>query len=315
MKQEEEETVDAGDENFDWKTVLLQILDEIDPDALINFINSFSTPPQQSIIDLLLNSTYIERAPTAAGNLPLKMTAVAAYAPKYNPEKPLGEDAFFISQRFQTIGVADGVGGWGKHGIDSGEYARQLMANSVLALGNETLDDGGVNPIRVLQRAFDATTADGSSTACIITLSGDKLVAANVGDSGFVVVRDGGVRYVSKRQQRGFNHPFQLGKTADDPSKADLMGVGVMSGDVVVAATDGLLDNMHVGQLVEIVGDQRVRDDDGLLRQAIYMAITALINSFDRNMDSPFSMEARKAGILYRGGKPDDITLVIVRID
>jgi protein phosphatase PTC7 len=37
-----------------------------------------------------------------------------------------GEDALFVSKN--VIVIADGVGGWIKHGIDSGEYARKLIA-------------------------------------------------------------------------------------------------------------------------------------------------------------------------------------------
>ncbi|XP_020548973.1 probable protein phosphatase 2C 55 [Sesamum indicum] len=146
----------------------------------------------------------------------LKMSAASIYIPKDNPKKPRGEDAHFISTEEQTIGVADGVGGWAKFGIDGGEYARQLMMNSVLALKKEPRFN--VNPKRVLEEAFNNTTAQGSSTACIITLSGDKLRAVNAGDSGFLVIRNGEVVFRSPTQQHSFNCPYQLGNTKDKPS-------------------------------------------------------------------------------------------------
>ena len=37
-----------------------------------------------------------------------------------------GEDALFVSK--QILLIADGVGGWAKMGIDSGVYARNLVA-------------------------------------------------------------------------------------------------------------------------------------------------------------------------------------------
>ncbi|KAH0981056.1 hypothetical protein GBA52_008233 [Prunus armeniaca] len=40
---------------------------------------------------------------------------------KENQEKPPGEDADFICHDAQTIGVADGVGGWARKGVDTGE--------------------------------------------------------------------------------------------------------------------------------------------------------------------------------------------------
>ncbi|KAL0453168.1 UNVERIFIED_CONTAM: putative protein phosphatase 2C 55 [Sesamum latifolium] len=192
----------------------------------------------------------------------LKMSIASAYIPKDNPKKPWGEDAHFISDEDQTIGVADGVGGWAK---------KQPRFN--------------VNPKRVLEEAFNNTTAQGSSTACIITLSGDKLRAVNVGDSGFL----------------------------DNPSAAVEMELRVEAGDVVVAGTDGLMDNMHASEIVESVrrGSEKGRM---MAEQVCYMANVALYNSFDGYADTPYSMASRKAGKWHRGGKVDDITVIIARI-
>ncbi|KAF3650564.1 putative uric acid degradation bifunctional protein TTL-like isoform X1 [Capsicum annuum] len=75
------------------------------------------------------------------------MVAGSFYIPKVNDEKPLGEDASFICVKEQTIGVADGVGGWAKKGIDSGVYSRELMKtpnlqfNCPYQLGNASSSD------------------------------------------------------------------------------------------------------------------------------------------------------------------------------
>ncbi|KAL0404857.1 UNVERIFIED_CONTAM: putative protein phosphatase 2C 80 [Sesamum radiatum] len=195
------------------------------------------------------------------------MSLASVYIPKDNPKKPWGEDAHFISEEDQTIGVADGVGGWAK----------------------------------------------GSSTACIITLSGDKLRAVNVGDSGFLVIRNGGVVYQSSTQQRSFNCPYQLGRTKDNPSAAVEMELRVEAGDVIVAGTDGLMDNMHASEIVESVrrGNEKGRT---MTEQACYMANVALYNSFDKYADTPYSIASRKAGNFHMGGKVDDITVTVARI-
>ncbi|KAK4412897.1 putative protein phosphatase 2C 55 [Sesamum alatum] len=248
-----------------------------------------------------------------SGTVFLKMSAASIYIPKDNPEKPRGEDAHFICTEEQTIGVADGVGGWAKAGIDGGEYARQLMINSVLALQKEPRFR--VNPKRVLEEAFKNTTAQGSSTACIITLSGDKLRAVNVGDSGFMVIRNGeDVVYRSPTQQHYFNCPYQLGNKKDNPSAAVEMEVRVEAGDVIVAGTDGLMDNMHASEIVESLR-RGVSEKESMRKQACYMANVALYNSFDRYADTPFSIASRKAGRCRRGGKVDDITVIIARIE
>ena len=50
----------------------------------------------------------------------------------------------------------------------------------------------------------------GSCTVCILVLKGNQLHAANLGDSGFLVVRNEKVVYKSKQQQISFNCPYQL---------------------------------------------------------------------------------------------------------
>ncbi|KAK4404807.1 putative protein phosphatase 2C 55 [Sesamum angolense] len=244
----------------------------------------------------------------------LKMSAASIYIPKDNPEKPRGEDAHFISMEDQTIGVADGVGGWAKIGIDSGEYARQLMMNSVLALKKESRFN--VNPKRVLEEAFN-----NNRTGIIHRLHHHtfrrQLRAVNVGDSGFLVIRNGEVVYQSPTQQRGFNCPYQLGSTKGNPSAAVEMEFRVEAGDVIVAGTDGLMDNMHASEIVESVRRRRrgmSEKENMMAEQACYMANVALYNSFDRYAETPYSIASRKAGRCHRGGKVDDITVIIARI-
>ena len=70
----------------------------------------------------------------------------------------------------------------------------------------------------------------GSSTACILALEGDTLHAANLGDSGFMVVRRNKMLFKSRSQQHQFNFPFQLGRGGrvpfDSPSDAEVGGLG-----------------------------------------------------------------------------------------
>ena len=102
------------------------------------------------------------------------MNLESYYIPKQNISNPKGEDAHFIHKAdYQTIGVADGVGGWTQRGVDEGKYARELMKNCVLALDSE--NKGVVNPMMVLNEAYFKTKAPGSSTACIITLTRDNV--------------------------------------------------------------------------------------------------------------------------------------------
>ncbi|MCD7451988.1 hypothetical protein HAX54_014598 [Datura stramonium] len=114
--------------------------------------------------------------------------------------------------------------------------------------------------MEVLKEAYFNTKYQGSSTACILTLTCDIVHAVNVGDSGFVVIREGGIVYKSEIQQKRFNCPFQLGNDdkSDDPSVAQEIMVPVKTGDVIVMASDGLWDNVHDYELEKLVRDRLV---------------------------------------------------------
>lgn len=101
----------------------------------------------------------------------LKLNSGSCYLPHPDKEETGGEDAHFICLDEQAIGVADGVGGWADMGVDAGVYARELMSNSVSAIHEEPR--GSVDPARVLEKAYTSTKAKGSSTACIIALTGE----------------------------------------------------------------------------------------------------------------------------------------------
>ncbi|XP_049348179.1 probable protein phosphatase 2C 55 [Solanum verrucosum] len=217
------------------------------------------------------------------------MVIGSLYLPKDNQNKPLGEDAHFMHELYQTIGVADGVGGWALQGIDAGIYARELMKNSSIATYDEAMK-GHVNPKRVLEEAYKNTNSKGSSTACIITLNSVKntIVAANVGDSGFLLINKGKIIYKSSIQQRGFGCPYQLENcNSDNPSVAQKMELNVEIDDILMVGTDGMLDNIFESEIEEIVEraiDQKLKAEE----LASQIENIALYNSFDRFADTPY---------------------------
>ncbi|KAK4726864.1 hypothetical protein R3W88_031781 [Solanum pinnatisectum] len=242
----------------------------------------------------------------------LKMVVGSLYLPKDNPNKPLGEDAHFMHELYQTIGVADGVGGWALQGIDVGIYARELMKKSFITTYDEAMK-GHVNPKRVLEEAYKNTNSKGSSTACIITLNSVKntIVAANIGDSGFLLIRKGKIIYKSPIQQRGFGCPYQLGNcNSDNPSVAQEMELNVEKDDILMVGTDGMLDNIFESEIEEIVEraiDQKLKAE----KLASQIGNIALNNSFDRFADTPY---ARASEGRHKGGKIDDITVIVAYI-
>ncbi|KAA8531834.1 hypothetical protein F0562_006449 [Nyssa sinensis] len=260
--------------------------------------------------DEKLRNSAVSADQNILGDRTLKLLSGSCYLPHPDKEETGGEDAHFICVDEQAVGVADGVGGWADVGVNAGEYARELMFNSVTAIQDEP--KGSIDPARVLEKAYSITKAKGSSTACIITLSDQGLHAINLGDSGFVVVRDGCTIFQSPVQQHGFNLTYQLecGNRADLPSSGQIFTIPVAYGDVIVAGTDGLFDNLYNNEVTAVVA-HAVRS--GLSPQVTAQKIAALARqrAQDRNRQTPFSTAAQDAGFRYYGGKLDDITVVV----
>ncbi|KAG6526711.1 hypothetical protein ZIOFF_016712 [Zingiber officinale] len=261
-------------------------------------------------------------------NKSLKLLSGSCYLPHPAKEDTGGEDAHFICANEQAIGVADGVGGWADVGVDAGQYARELMSNSVNAIRDEP--KGSIDPLRVLEKAYSITKARGSSTACIIALTDQGIHALNLGDSGFIVVRDGSTLFRSPIQQHDFNFTYQLesGNGSDLPSSAQvsfgavlslspviatiyqIFNFPVASGDIVIAGTDGLFDNLYNNEITAVV-IQATRAGFGPQVTAQKIAELARQRAQDRNRQTPFSAAAQDAGYRYYGGKLDDITVVV----
>ncbi|PIN12473.1 Serine/threonine protein phosphatase [Handroanthus impetiginosus] len=264
------------------------------------------------------NSTKEEQHSSSADsselNIPigrtLKLNSASCYLPHPDKEETGGEDAHFICTDEQAIGVADGVGGWADLGVDAGQYARELMSNSVNAIQEEPR--GSIDPARVLEKAYTSTKAKGSSTACIIALTDQGLHAINLGDSGFMVVRDGCTVFRSPAQQHDFNFTYQLesGNAGDLPSSGQVFAVPVAPGDVIIAGTDGLFDNLYNSDITAVVV-HAMRAGLGPQVTAQKIAALARQRAQDKNRQTPFSTAAQEAGFRYYGGKLDDITVVV----
>lgn len=86
----------------------------------------------------------------------------------------------------------------------------------------------------------------------------------------------------------------------------------VATGDVIVAGTDGLFDNLFDQEVVEAVL-QGNKEGLGPQELASRIALLALERAHG-NSDTPFSVGAREAGYAYSGGKIDDITVIVANV-
>ncbi|CAI5709700.1 hypothetical protein KXD40_005436 [Peronospora effusa] len=252
----------------------------------------------------------------------LRLESSACGLPHPQKRATGGEDAWFISG--DTVGVADGVGGWARKGIDSGEYARTLMnsAERVVAMADKTL-----TPLQVLTVAHRNAKCLGSSTACIVQLDDLSLRAINLGDSGFILCRlhsddkvGGALRWQivheTSSQCHYFNCPYQLGFGAngDEPEMGEVYDVETQEGDVIVLGTDGLFDNLFPKQIAclldTILPSMPEHDLHSMKKVASCIAHTAHEAAKCTKTKTPFAIAVHQAGYEYRGGKMDDITVV-----
>eukprot|EP00667_Euglena_gracilis_P008390 EG_transcript_8502 len=228
-----------------------------------------------------------------------------------------GEDSFCLTA--QVLGVADGVGGWRLRGVDPGIFADRLMEE----VKDQAVSAGPGDPVQMMDTAYKSTlklVQYGSATCCVASLQPNGVLrVANLGDSGLLVIRDGQCVHRTETQQFQFNFPLQLsthvspGMTPTKPTDSGVTEVQVQAGDIVVLATDGLLDNVYETDIVQMITAQL---QAGLTLPQIATALfqTALDRTRDRTYLSPFAAQARQVGFSYLGGKPDDITLLLAQV-
>ncbi|CAG5082280.1 Oidioi.mRNA.OKI2018_I69.PAR.g10083.t1.cds [Oikopleura dioica] len=158
----------------------------------------------------------------------------------------------------------------------------------------------------------------GSSTVCILSFEQETgiLTTANLGDSGYLIVRNGEIIDRSEKQTHKFNIPKQLAYAppslrfiADMPSDAHEKKFVTHPGDLIVTATDGLFDNVPdevlLQELSYLPHADQIHTQD-LERTAKCLASRAHKNALNKSYVSPFALAAKSAGFHYTGGKMDD---------
>ncbi|XP_076344823.1 protein phosphatase PTC7 homolog isoform X2 [Tachypleus tridentatus] len=165
----------------------------------------------------------------------------------------------------------------------------------------------------------------GSSTACVIILNrtDHTVYTANIGDSGFLVVRQGRIIHRSEEQTHYFNTPFQLSLPppsvtgqvlSDSPESADTSSFRVEEGDLILVATDGLFDNLPENMILRELSKLRDQEIENVQQVVNSLALQARQLAFDATYLSPFALRARENGIDAVGGKPDDITILLASV-
>lgn len=279
-----------------------------------------------------------------SGAMVLKLESSVCYLPHPDKVSYGGEDAHFISNTGGgALGVADGVGGWQESGVNPAEYSRTFMriACSYLEGSDGEQPDADwhlVDPKGAMDVAHQRTKVAGSATACVMQLDqrNQTFVAANLGDSGFVLIRQKRIIARSKPLQHYFDCPLQFGafpeyvEATDTAEQADVYQIAVQPGDMIVAGSDGLWDNVFDHEVISTVTSTTVVQE-----AANALAALARQHASDTEFSSPYIQEALLQGFdlpwwdkifgatwkngrfqlrQLSGGKQDDITVIVAQV-
>jgi protein phosphatase PTC7 len=258
-----------------------------------------------------------------------------------------GDDAVLTNPHF--LAVADGVGAWNTKSHGHAALWSRLMLHfwgAELTSGRygygRAPDQGPVDPVLCLEEAYKSTISattnagvrrdqvwQGTTTVCGALLLGDKLVVLNLGDSVGMVYRAGNKKdwvLRTKEQWHWFDCPRQLGTNSPDTplGNAVLQEMTVQNGDLVVLATDGLVDNMWDQEIIAVIDGVLEESDEAVEKAAdgekghlgrmkvlsqriVEGAKKTAMNPF---AESPYMERSIDEGLGIEGGKWDDISVV-----
>lgn len=258
-----------------------------------------------------------------------------------------GDDAVLVSESF--IAANDGVGAWAtKERGHAALWSRLILHFWALEVEKAKFDaHSEPTPVLYLQKAFEQTkkaTSEpnewfGTTTACAALLSHDDqtpshpiLYITQLGDSQILVIRprDKEVIFRTTEQWHWFDCPRQLGTNSPDtPNENAVMDrIQIEEDDVVLAMTDGVVDNLWEHEVVQNVVDSmekwkanpgKIDDDkdpaehtyaDGMRFVAQELVNAARTIAEDPFAESPYMEKAVDEGLSIEGGKLDDISVV-----
>ncbi|KAF8575553.1 protein serine/threonine phosphatase 2C [Ramaria rubella] len=266
-----------------------------------------------------------------------------------------GEDFFFVQEVRNgsgvSFGVADGVGAWVESGVDPSLFSQALCFHAHRYSKNawsgepetepgepydEPVEGWELTPQECIELSHGGVLREravpaGSSTICVLNLNARTgiLRAANLGDSGFMILRSFNIAYTQPAQTHFFNCPYQLAKLpstfrrytgsyVDSPRHAATYSSQLRGGDIILVYTDGLADNVYpseISSIVSLVMRQASNEEQQAQDLADRLVEYARICMFKKTKVSPFEKSASREGIYFRGGKIDDVTVVVAVVE
>lgn len=222
-------------------------------------------------------------------------------------------------------------------------WSRLLLHFWALELERQVAPDNAhVDPIEYLQAAYEETVratttptewygTTTSATALLHWTQGQDgtqtplLYVTNLGDCKVIVIRpsEEEILFRTAEQWHWFDCPMQLGTNSVDTPRKDavLSEVALHEDDVVLAVSDGVMDNLWEHEVLKIILDSLRKWDEGhanadvapppdLSNDRMVYAARELLNAAltiaqDPFAESPFMEKAVDEGIAIEGGMSD----------
>ncbi|KAL3481136.1 hypothetical protein BJX99DRAFT_243788 [Aspergillus californicus] len=261
-----------------------------------------------------------------------------------------GDDAVLVTEN--VLAVNDGVGAWATRPRGHAAlWSRLILHFWALEIERIPNPDATVDSIGYLQRAYEETTQAtaspgewyGTTTSVTALLhkthdstGAEKplLYVTNIGDCKVLVIRpsEEKVLFRTEEQWHWFDCPMQLGtNSVDTPRKnAVLSLVDLEEDDIVLAVSDGVLDNLWEHEVLSITLEGLKKWEHGrydnkelewappavlaegkmvfLAREVLKAALAVAQDPF---AESPYMEKAVDEGLAIQGGKMDDISVVV----
>ncbi|KAM7266003.1 hypothetical protein ACFE04_003686 [Oxalis oulophora] len=236
------------------------------------------------------------------------LASSAASLPHPHKELAGGCDIYFVTENW--LGVAESIGPWSFEGTKAGLYAYELIESCKRhLLASKSIPLTG--PVDLVKRSAEGIESPGSTTILVAYFDGQTLHAANIGDSGFLIIRNGLVFKRSSPMFHEFGFPVRIEK-GDDPSElTEEYKIDLYEGDVLITATDGLFDNLYEKEIAYLVSSGL---EVGSNPQEIAELLATRSQEVGRTVlgRTPFSDAAQGAGCIgFTGGKMDDVTVIV----
>lgn len=177
----------------------------------------------------------------------------------------------------------------------------------------------------------------GATTALLVSIEDGVMSAAQYGDSCFMLLRKRGksqkagwkIMYRSPPQCHTFSCPHQLTRkplkgmqdytAADVQWDADLIftppRMQLKLGDLIIAGSDGLFDNLFDAEILSLAGSHGPMPSRSPEELANVLWAKAVEFGASKEKCTPWAQATHKEfGAPPKGGKPDDITVVVAHV-